>query len=89
MPEAPTTHTVSTGLGGVEVWLFVVVRLTWVLPGEELGEEGVVVGERLASSSGAGWRLSGSSKVGQLVSGLVGLILDVLGNGSCGTEVGQ
>ncbi len=53
---------------------------TWVLPAEKSGEEGVVVGEVLAGSCALVWTLAAVGKVGELVGGLVSLILQVLSN---------
>lgn len=59
-----------------------VVR-TRVLPRQELGEEGVVVGQRLAGDRWVGGGLAGGGEVGQLGAGLCVLLRDLLGNGTC------
>lgn len=56
---------------------------TRVLPRQELGEEGVVVGQRLAGGSWAVGSLAGGSQVGELVRGLLVLLLDLVGDGAC------
>lgn len=61
----------------------IIVR-TRVIPRQELGKEGVVVRQGLASGSRVGRGLASSRKVGQLGCGSLVLIRDLLGNGTCG-----
>lgn len=56
---------------------------TRVVPREKLGEEGVVVGQRLAGSSRVGWGLTRGSEIGELGRGLLVLVLDLVGDGAC------
>jgi hypothetical protein len=58
-------------------------QLTRVVPGEELGEEGVVMCERLAGGSGSRGSATSSSKVGELATSLLSMVVDVLSNGAC------
>lgn len=58
---------------------------TRILPRQELGEERVVVSQRLAGGSWVGGSLTRGGEVGQLGAGLCMLLGDLLGNGACGT----
>lgn len=62
---------------------------TRVLPREELGEEGVIVSQRLAGGSWVGGSLTRGGEVRQLGAGLCMLLRDLLGNGTCGTGQSQ
>lgn len=55
---------------------------TRVVPREKLREEGVVVGQRLAGGSRVGGSLARCGEVGELVSGLLVLIPDFVGDGA-------
>lgn len=57
---------------------------TRVLPRQKLGEEGVVVGQRLAGGSRVGRCLARGGEVGELGAGLLVLLLALLGDGTCG-----
>lgn len=57
-------------------------QLTRVVPGEELGEEGVVMCEGLAGCSGSRGSATSSSKVGELATSLLSVVVDVLSNGA-------
>lgn len=59
---------------------------TRVVPRQELGEEGVVVGQRLTGGSWVVGSLASSSQVGELIRGLLVLLLDLVGDGACGGE---
>lgn len=58
-----------------------VVR-TRVVPREKLGEEGVIVGQRLAGGSRIGGGLARSGEVGELIRRLLVLISDLVGDGA-------
>lgn len=62
---------------------------TGVVPRQELGEEGVVVGQRLAGGGGVVGSLTGRGERGQLSSGLLVLLLGLVGDGTCSRAVGQ
>lgn len=66
-------------------WRFRVAR-TRILPGQKLGEEGVVVGQRLAGGSRFGGCLARGREVGELGTSLLVLLLTLLGNGTCGKK---
>jgi len=57
---------------------------TRVLPRQKLGEERVVVCQGLAGGSGVGRCPAGGSEVGELIAGLLSVVLDVLGNRAYG-----
>jgi len=60
-----------------------VVR-TRVPPREELGEEGVIVCQRLAGCGGVVGCLAGGVEAGELVRSLLVLLPDLVCNGACG-----
>lgn len=64
---------VSTGAAAV---------LTWVVPGQELVEERVVVRQGLSGGSGVVRSLARGSEVVELIAGLSSVDLDVLRNGA-------
>lgn len=62
-------------------------RGTRVVPRQELGEEGVVVGQRLAGGSWVVRNLARSGEVGELVRGFLVLLLDLVGDGAVGDRI--
>lgn len=58
---------------------------TRVVPREELGEEGMVVRQRLTGRGGIVRCLAGSVEVGELIRSFLVLLSDLVCNGACGT----
>lgn len=79
-------HSESFAAGG---WAEAGYQRTRVVPRQELGEEGVVVGQRLASNSGVGGRLARGGQVRELSGRLLVLLTGLVGDGTCGKNAGK
>jgi hypothetical protein len=78
MPDAPVVSLKSATTNQTDE----TDQHTRVVPRKELGEEGVVVCEGLAGGSGSRGSATSSSKVGELATSLLGVVVDVLSNGA-------